>query len=136
LWFNDGYHVEHHRSPGEHWSRLPRRRRPRRAAGESALPPVLRWIESDLPNRLQAGALGLLEQLVLRSDALQRFVIARHERAFRALLPALGERPLRRVGIVGGGMFPRTVVVLRRLLPESELIVLDQSAHNIALARQ
>src|SRR6185503_6605217 len=136
LWFNDGYHVEHHRSPGEHWSRLPRRRRPRRAAGESALPPVLRWIESDLPNRLQAGALGLLERLVLGSDALQRFVIARHERAFRALLPALAERPLRRIGIVGGGLFPRTVVTLRRLLPESTIVVVDESARNIELARR
>src|SRR5438093_1490171 len=27
LWFNDGYHAEHHRSPGEHWTRLPSRRR-------------------------------------------------------------------------------------------------------------
>jgi fatty acid desaturase len=137
LWFNDGYHVEHHRFPAEHWTRLPARRRSQPRAAVSASPPVLRWFELfGSLNRLQAGALGLLEQLVLRSDALQRFVIARHERAFRALLPALGERPLRRVGIVGGGMFPRTVVVLRRLLPESELIVLDHSAHNIELARR
>ena len=23
LWFNDGYHVEHHQGPGTHWTRLP-----------------------------------------------------------------------------------------------------------------
>src|SRR5262245_16228478 len=28
LFFNDGYHVEHHASPGTHWTRLPGRARP------------------------------------------------------------------------------------------------------------
>lgn len=137
LWFNDGYHVEHHRSPKEHWTRLPARRLSLPAAAVSAFPPVLRWFPLCRSlNQLQAGALGFFEQLVLRSDTLQRLVIACHERAFRALLPALGDRPLGRVGIVGGGMFPRTVVILRRLLPSSRLIVLDQSAHSIELARR
>jgi hypothetical protein len=147
LWFNDGYHIEHHRFPAEHWTRLPARRCPPHqlpphqlpppAAAVSAFPPVLRSFERFRSlNQLQADALGFFEQLVLRSDALQRFVIACHERAFRALLPSLGKRPLRRIGIVGGGMFPRTVVILRRLLPESRLIVLDQSAHSIELARR
>jgi hypothetical protein len=137
LWFNDGYHAEHHRFPAEHWARLPTRRLPQPAAAVSAFPPVLRWLPlGGSLNRLEASALGLLEQLVLRSDALQRFVIARHERAFRALLPALGERPLHRIGIVGGGIFPRTVLVLRRLLPDSKLIILDQSAHSIEVARK
>jgi hypothetical protein len=140
LWLNDGYHVEHHRFPGEHWTRLPGRRLRGRGDAESALPPVLRWLEPALLgrslNRRSAGALGVLERIVLRSEALQRFVIARHERAFRALLPALGERPLRRIGIVGGGLFPRTVITLRRLLPESELVVIDESAHNIERARR
>lgn len=135
LWFNDGYHVEHHRSPGEHWTRLPPQRLP--GAAESPYPPVLRWIEDlrRVGNHLSASALGVLEKMVLGSSALQGFVIDRHVRAFQALLPALGDRPLRRVGIVGGGLFPRTVIALRRLLPDSQLLVVDASAENIGRAR-
>ena len=42
LWFNDGYHREHHAYPGEHWSRLPLRRADRRP---SRFPPILRWLD-------------------------------------------------------------------------------------------
>lgn len=44
LWFNDGYHLEHHTRPSEHWSRLPSLR-PQVHAPVSRLPPVLRWLE-------------------------------------------------------------------------------------------
>lgn len=42
LWFNDGYHVEHHARPDAHWRELPSLRRP--GAPRSRLPPVLRWL--------------------------------------------------------------------------------------------
>jgi hypothetical protein len=57
----------------------------------------------------------------------------RHARAFAALLPRLPE--VRRVGIVGGGLWPRTPLVLRRLLPGARLVVIDRSAENLAVAR-
>ena len=71
--------------------------------------------------------------LVLRSPRLQRFLLDRHERAFAALLPRLPAA--RRVAIVGGGLWPRTVLVLRRLLPAARLVVIDRSAENLATAR-
>ena len=79
LFLNDGYHVEHHTHPGEHWTRLPAHANP--AARLSAWPAVLRWLETPW--------LELLERLVLRSPRLQRFLLDRHERAFAALLPSL-----------------------------------------------
>lgn len=99
--------------------------------------PVLRWLArlAAWVNGLQAWCLEQLERWALCSGVLQRFMIDRHERAFRTLLPVLRNRPLHRVGIVGGGLFPRTVVVLGSLLPESRLVVVDASASNIGAAR-
>ncbi len=124
LFFNDGYHVEHHARPGTHWTELPAQ--PRRLALASRWPAVLRWLE--------ALSLEGLERGVLRSTWLQRFMLDRHERAFRRLLPPLRASP--RVAVVGGGLFPRTLLVLRRLLPEASFVVIDYSAENIAIARR
>ena len=50
LWFNDGYHLEHHSRPREHWSRLPALRPGLPAdATVSRWPPVLRWLERSSP---------------------------------------------------------------------------------------
>jgi hypothetical protein len=121
--FNDGYHVEHHLRPCEHWTRLPRRIHP--DAQRSRWPPVLRWL--DWFN------LESLERLVLRSPMLQRLVIAAHERAFRALLPRASQ--IRRVTIVGGGLFPRTALILQRVLPDAALTIVDARADHLASAR-
>jgi Fatty acid desaturase len=94
--FNDGYHVEHHCRPAEHWTRLPQQV----VVGTmtSRWPAVLRWL--DVLN------LEMLERLVLRSSLLQKFLLNTHERAIRRLLPKL--EAVRTIQIVGGGMFPRT----------------------------
>jgi hypothetical protein len=124
LFFNDGYHVEHHSRPSEFWRNLPKRTT--RAARASRWPAVLRWLEY--------CNLDGLEQLVLRSKILQQFVIARHQRAFRALLPRLTN--VRRVVIVGGGLFPRTALILQKLLPEAELTILEANLENLRTARR
>jgi hypothetical protein len=123
LFFNDGYHAEHHARPGEDWRRLPEMTVG--GAGVSRWPAVLRWAES--------LNLCALERLVLRSARLQRFVLRKHERAFRQLLPALAA--VESVGIVGGGLFPRTALILRRLLPTARLTLIDLSAENLQTAR-
>jgi hypothetical protein len=123
LFFNDGFHVEHHARPSTHWTRLPATATERSRG--NGWPAVLRWLDG--------LSLDGLERWVLRCGCLQRFVLAKHERAFRALLPRLP--PIRRVGIVGGGLYPRTALICRRVLPDAAVVVIDADADNIATAR-
>jgi hypothetical protein len=123
LFFNDGYHVEHHLHPAVDWRLLPCHRRLTRG---SRWPAALRWMEN--------FTLDSLERLVLDSPRLQRFVLEKHERAFRQILPAVPG--VRRVGIVGGALFPRTALILRRLLPTAQLTIIDAAADNIGHARR
>jgi hypothetical protein len=141
LCFNDGYHIEHHRHPSAAWWSLPRYRDS--AARASAWPAPLRWLEAAAPPNLRplprdggsgwdGGLLAALERLVLRSRLLQRWVVRTHARAFEKLLA--GEAP-RDVAIVGGGLFPRTALVLRRLLPHARLTIVDANPANLERAR-
>jgi hypothetical protein len=123
LFFNDGYHREHHACPAQHWTRLSHR--PRHPGRSSRWPAVLRWLE--------LTSLDSLERLVLKSPRLQRFVLRTHERAFRRVLSRLPA--MRTVGIIGGGLFPRSALVLQRLLPDAHLSVLDANAENLRRAR-
>jgi hypothetical protein len=123
LCFNDGYHAEHHASPGVHWTRLPERAAP--GARVSRWPPILRWLER--------ANLDGLERLVLCSRALQWHVLRSHRRAFERLLPHLP--PVRRIAIVGGGLFPRTALILRDLLPAARIVIVDADRDNLDTAR-
>jgi len=123
LFFNDGYHVEHHAAPALHWTRLPAKSDP--LTPTSRWPAVLRWLD--------AFSLEGLERGVLHSHLLQRFLVHCHERALRRLLFRLPQ--VERIAIVGGGLFPRTVLVLRRVLPDAQLVVIDRNAANLEAAR-
>src|SRR5262249_5901290 len=123
-----GYHIEHHAHPGMNWRELRREREVE--ANSSRYPAVIRWLE-----RINLCA---LERLVLRLPALQRFVIDRHEQAFRALLtklpPVHRTGALSRLAIVGGALLPRTAITLARLLPQRRLTLIDLSAENLDIA--
>jgi len=123
LLFNDGYHVEHHAHPGVPWNRLPQLRAP--GARTSRWPAPLRWIER--------CSLDGLERIVLHLPPLQRFVLRTHAQAFRRLQPAWP--PVDRVAIVGGGLFPRSYLILRDLLPSARFTIIDADAANLARAR-
>ena len=165
LWLNDGYHAEHHRWPGAHWSDLPRRRLA--AAARSPWPPVLRELPAlarrlaptlggltrlaaalpRLTQRLAAAALGGLERLALACPPLQRYLVRTHARAIARLLPRLAAcRPGHvpsdlsqmpwRVAVVGGGLFPRTALALARAWPAARVTLLDADADHLERARR
>jgi hypothetical protein len=119
LCFNDGYHAEHHRYPSRSWTDLPACRMP--SARASAWPAPLRWLD--------AVTLETLERMVLRSTLLQRAVLRVHARAFRPLLATLPPAP--HVAIVGGGLFPRTALILRQLVPDATITIVDASRANL-----
>jgi hypothetical protein len=124
LCFNDGYHAEHHTNPTIHWTELPRRAE--KGVAISKWPPLLRWLD---------GAwLEALERAVLWSPWLQRLVLDRHRRAFQSFLPEL--KAVHTATIVGGGLFPRTALILRELLPSARLTIVDSNPRNIETARE
>ncbi|PYT26931.1 MAG: hypothetical protein DMG58_21465 [Acidobacteria bacterium] len=132
LLFNDGYHAEHHANPGIHWTQLPERIAS--GAHTSRWPALVRWLDAPGPNiRFDVLILDALEKLVLRSRWLQWFVLRSHRRAFSALVPQLP--PVRRVAIVGGGLFPRTALILLELLPGARIVIVDADARNLETAR-
>jgi hypothetical protein len=122
LFLNDGYHVEHHAAPRLHWRGLPDRADP--AARRSAWPAPFRWIED--------CNLETLERLVFRSRILRSFVLRTHENALRGLLASVEPQ---RVGIVGGGLFPRTATIFRDLFPAAHLTIIDANRANLDCAR-
>jgi len=123
LFFNDGFHVEHHRRPTAHWTELDDcAPEPFRA---SRWPAVLRWLD--------VFGLEGLERLVLRSPRLQAFVLRAHERAIRRVIGEAGR--IRRVTVVGGGLFPRTALVLRHVAPGAEVTIVDADASHLEIAR-
>jgi hypothetical protein len=123
LCFNDGYHAEHHAAPGTHWTKLARRSVG--DAAESSWPALFRWLD--------VHPLELLERLVLRSPRLQRFVLRKHKQAFEALLPQV--QAVHRATVVGGGLYPRTALILGQLLPGVRLTIVDSEPRNIESAR-
>jgi len=127
LWFNDGHHAEHHARPTTHWTELVVHGRRRTRGKTSKLPPFLRFFER-LPI---ASLLGALERMPLASSLVRRAMVAVHRSALRRVIPIAP----RSVAIVGGALFPRTVLALRPLLPGVRLTVIDGSAESIAIAR-
>lgn len=132
LFFNDGYHCEHHAYPGRHWREVARERL--RGARESRWPPVLRWIEELSPRRLRCRTLDALEKLVLRSEPLQRWVLRCHRHALDALLPELDDGA--RVGVIGGGLFPRTALLVAELRPAARLEIIERDPRHLRSARE
>jgi hypothetical protein len=124
LFFNDGYHVEHHVRPTRHWRVLPEMREAT-AANVSRWPAVLRWIE--------CFGLDGLEELVCRWPLLQRWVLAIHQRAMKCALAQMP--PPSRIVIVGGGLFPRTALVLRKLVPDAAITIADMRPERLDQAR-
>jgi hypothetical protein len=124
FFFNDGYHVEHHHSPSASWVELKQTVVP--GARQSRWPPVLRWLD--------AFTLEGLERLVLRSSHLQAIVVEAHDRAIRRLTTEISST-IHSIAIVGGGLFPRSAIVARRIWPEAAITVIDAQSGHLEIAR-
>jgi hypothetical protein len=135
FWFNDGFHAAHHRAPEAHWTTLPAR-----ASSDdvvSALPPILRAFE-ELPalrNRVAAAVIDALERAALGLKPLRRYLLETHARGWRRLLSGADVAAIRSVTIIGGGLYPRTALILARLLPHARLTVLDAVPAHLDRAR-
>jgi hypothetical protein len=135
LWFNDGFHAAHHRAPEVHWTNLPARVAPTDVV--SPWPPLVRWLEElpALANRAAAAAIDALERATLRLSPVRAFLVATHARAFERLLGPVARASVHEVVIVGGGLFPRTALVLARLLPNARFTLVDAEPAHLAVAR-
>jgi hypothetical protein len=121
LFFNDGYHAEHHQKPARHWREL----RQQRIQGRvSRWPAVLRWLET--------VNLEMLERVVLHSKLLQNLVLRAHRRAFQRLLRSVPDA--RQIAVVGGALFPRTALVLKQIAPSVAVTVIDSNESHIKIA--
>jgi hypothetical protein len=129
LFFNDGYHAEHHCNPSATWTELKQAIVP--GARQSRWPPVLRWLDT--------FTLEGLERMVLRSPALQYAIVAAHERAIRLVFAAGAEATPREavhsIGIVGGGLFPRSAIVARRIWPKADIRIIEAQLGHLDIAR-
>jgi len=138
LWFNDGFHAAHHRSPEAHWTTLPARA----AASDvtSMLPPTLRWLERApaLANRVVATVIDTLERSALRLPPARHYLLRTHRRAWERLFGdgRVDTTAIREIAIVGGGLFPRTALILGSLLPQARVTIIEAVPANAACARR
>jgi hypothetical protein len=104
----------------------------------SALPPILRWWERAPAffNWVSATLVDALERASLAFPWILRYLVASHARAWRDLLRGVDTQSLRRVRIVGGGLFPRTALILRKMLPEATLEIVERDPRHVALAAE
>jgi len=135
LWFNDGYHAAHHRSPGAHWAELVTDVRPTDVV--SHWPPILRMIEG-MPgawNRAVGFVLDGLEGIAMHVQVARNFQLRRHARAFAELLSPDTRPHLRKVTVIGGGLYPRSVLVLGQLLPTAHFTIIDRDRTHLEQAK-
>ena len=83
--------------------------------------------------------LDLFEESILSSDRLLNFVINCHCDSFAKLTDGTRFRDRSRpynILIVGGGIFPRTVIVSKKLFPNAKLTVLDLNKRSIDISKK
>ena len=91
----------------------------------SRWPAILRWLE--------VFSLESLERMVLRRRILQWFLLRTHANAIQKLLPSFPA--IQSALIIGGGMYPRSAILLKKLLPNARIQILDSDLEHLQMAR-
>jgi hypothetical protein len=87
-------------------------------------------------NRAAAVAIDALERATLGLPFVRHYLLATHARAWTRLLSrTTGAGEIREVTIIGGGLFPRTALVLAQLLPRARLTLIDAVPAHLDRAR-
>jgi hypothetical protein len=80
---------------------------------------------------LVCKALNILEYMTLNLPIIRNWVLVVHHNAFKRLLK--GKR-FERILVVGGGIYPRTAIVLKRMCPYAQVTIQDMSRESLKVA--
>jgi hypothetical protein len=138
IFFNDGYHVEHHMNPKAHWSQHKNQNLKTIEYPGNVFPPILGWLGSLhwTFNKMQAYILIKLENQIFHFPKLQSRIIANHKQAVAKLMFQYQVPVPSKICVIGGGGFPRSVILLRQLYPSAKIMVVDKCLNNLAIAKR
>lgn len=78
--------------------------------------------------------LDILEYITIKIPFLRNWVLNVHERAICNLLSLDVQEPPIRFVVVGGGIFPRTAIIIRRLFPDAQIVIQDMNLKSLRFA--
>lgn len=80
---------------------------------------------------LICSALNILEYTTMNIPFIRDWVLAVHHSAFDRLLPGLN---FNRILVVGGGIYPRTAIIMKSLYPHAHITIQDKSRESLKIA--
>ena len=76
-------------------------------------------------------SLNILEYVTMNIPIIREWVLASHHSAFDRLLQGLN---FNRILVVGGGIYPRTALVMKTLYPDAQITIQDKSRESLKIA--
>ena len=82
---------------------------------------------------LLCSFLDVVERIIMNIPFLRDWILYTHESAIRQLFSSEEQAP-QRIVVIGGGIFPRTAIIMKKLFPESQIIIQDMNEGSLKLA--